>query len=67
MNILAFFAHPDDETMLGGGSLAWMATLGANLHCLCATGGEGGEMGEPPLCRREELGEIRRQETACAV
>jgi LmbE family N-acetylglucosaminyl deacetylase len=67
MNILAFFAHPDDETMLGGGTLALLATLGANVHYLCATRGEGGEAGEPPVCSREELGHVREQELVCAV
>jgi N-acetylglucosamine malate deacetylase 2 len=67
MNILAFFAHPDDETMLAGGSLAWMTFLGARLHFLCATGGEGGEVGDPPVCARDELGDVRRKELACAM
>ena len=46
MNILAFFAHPDDETMLCGGTLALLAQNGASVHYLCATRGEGGELGE---------------------
>ena len=44
MNILAFFAHPDDETMLAGGALALLAQNGAQVHYLCATRGEGGEV-----------------------
>ncbi len=67
MNILAFFAHPDDETMLTGGTLALLAEHGANLHYLCATRGEGGEVGEPPVCTQAELGEVREQELVCAV
>lgn len=67
MKILAIFAHPDDETMLCGGTLALLGRLGAQIHYLCATRGEGGEMGEPPLCRRDQLGEMRLRETACAV
>jgi LmbE family N-acetylglucosaminyl deacetylase len=67
MNILAFFAHPDDETMLMGGTLAWLARQGIDIHYLCATRGEGGEVGEPPLCKPEELGEKREQEMVCAV
>jgi LmbE family N-acetylglucosaminyl deacetylase len=67
MNILAFFAHPDDETMLSGGALALLARNGAQVHYLCATRGEGGEVGEPPLCRVDDLGELRQQEMACAV
>jgi len=67
MNILAFFAHPDDETMLAGGTLALLARGGAQVHYLCATRGEGGETGEPPLCSIEELGACREQEMVCAV
>ena len=67
MNILAFFAHPDDETIFAGGALALLAGQGAQVHYLCATRGEGGEAGEPPLCTQEELGEVREQELLCAV
>jgi LmbE family N-acetylglucosaminyl deacetylase len=66
-NVLAFFAHPDDETMLSGGILALLRRAGADVHYLCATRGEGGERGEPPLCTLEELGELREQEMICAV
>jgi LmbE family N-acetylglucosaminyl deacetylase len=67
MNVLAFFAHPDDETMLAGGTLALLAQAGAQVHYLCATRGEGGEMGEPALCTRPELGKFRENELVCAV
>lgn len=67
MNILAFFAHPDDETLLAGGSLALLARQGHAVHFLCATRGEGGEVGEPPLCSIAELGSVREQEMICAV
>lgn len=67
MNIIAFFAHPDDETMLIGGTLALLARNGAQVHYLSATRGEGGELGEPPLCTVEGLGRKREHELACAV
>ncbi len=67
MNLLVFFAHPDDETMLAGGTLALLQGQGARIHYLCATRGEGGETGTPPVCSREELGAVRSQELACAV
>ena len=67
MDILAFFAHPDDETILAGGTLALLSRLGAHVHYLCATRGEGGETGEPPLCTEVELGAFRQNEMACAV
>jgi N-acetylglucosamine malate deacetylase 2 len=67
MDILAFFAHPDDETMLCGGTLALLARRGAHVHIVSATRGEGGEMGDPPLCTRENLGSVRESELNCAA
>lgn len=60
-------AHPDDETMLAGGTLAMLSAQGVRLHVLCATRGEGGELGEPPLGVRGELGAIREGEMRCAA
>ena len=67
MNILALFAHPDDETMLAGGTLAALAASGHAVHVLLATRGEGGENGEPPICSIEALGLVRQAEAACAT
>ncbi|MBM4424056.1 MAG: hypothetical protein FJ030_11795 [Chloroflexi bacterium] len=67
MNILCVIAHPDDETILCGGTLALLASRGAAVHVACLTRGEGGELGEPPLADREHLGEVREQEMVCAV
>ena len=44
-----------------------LAQTGAQVHFLCATRGEGGETGEPPVCAVEQLGEVREQELVCAV
>jgi LmbE family N-acetylglucosaminyl deacetylase len=66
MNILAAFAHPDDETILIGGTLAMFASRGATLHILSATRGEGGELGEPPVCEQDALGAVREEELRCA-
>ncbi len=67
LRILAFFAHPDDETVFLGGTLAFLSGRGAEIHYLCATRGEGGEMGDPPICTRGELGKVRENELRCAV
>ncbi len=67
MNVLAFFAHPDDETMMAGGALALLARQGVHVHYYCATRGEGGEVGDPPACSIEELGAVREAELVCAV
>jgi LmbE family N-acetylglucosaminyl deacetylase len=67
MNILVFFAHPDDETMLCGGLLALLSKSGHDIHYLSCTRGEGGECGVPPLCSQTELGSLRELELSCAV
>ncbi len=67
MNVLAFFAHPDDETMLCGGTLALLARQSAQVNVMIATRGEGGEMGNPPLTPREDLGTVRTKELRCAT
>lgn len=43
------------------------ASRGARVHYLSATRGEGGEVGEPPLCTQAELGGVRQRELECAV
>jgi LmbE family N-acetylglucosaminyl deacetylase len=60
-------AHPDDETMLTGGLLALLSAHGVQVHILCATRGEGGELGDPPVCERSELGAARERELLCAA
>ncbi len=65
--LLCVVAHPDDETILCGGTLAWLASSGVAVHYLCLTRGEGGELGEPPRCTRAELGQVREREMVCAV
>lgn len=67
MNALVVFAHPDDETMLCGGTLALLAKEGWKVHYLCATHGQGGEVGDPPVCTVDELGNVREGELVCAV
>ena len=41
-SLLAVFAHPDDESLACGGTLAWCAHLGADVSLLCMTHGEHG-------------------------
>ncbi len=67
MKIITIFAHPDDETMFTGGTLALMAGTGVEMYYLCATRGEGGELGEPPVCTRQEAATFRERELACAI
>ena len=65
--ILAVSAHPDDETLFAGGTLAMFAASGHDLYILETTRGEGGEIGEPPLTSRENLGALREQEVRAAA
>lgn len=67
LSVLCLVAHPDDETILAGGILALLASHGAAVHYVCATRGEGGELGEPPQASRETIGETREAEMVCAV
>jgi len=67
-SVIGFFAHPDDETVLAGGILAMLARQGVPVHVVCATRGEGGELGEPPVVlAQRDLGAVRMRELQCAV
>jgi LmbE family N-acetylglucosaminyl deacetylase len=69
-SILAVSAHPDDESLFAGGTLAMYAERGHHVYILETTRGEGGEVGEPPLTTKENLGAYREQEVrkaACAL
>jgi LmbE family N-acetylglucosaminyl deacetylase len=66
-SILAVSAHPDDESLFAGGTLAMYAEKGANVYILETTRGEGGEVGEPPLTTPENLGAYREQEVRKAA
>ena len=65
--ILAVSAHPDDETLFCGGTLAMYAQKGHDVFILETTRGEGGEVGEPPLTTRENLAAFREQEARQAA
>ncbi len=66
-NILVISAHPDDETLFSGGTLAKYAQQGHAIFILETTRGEGGEVGQPPLTTRENLASFREQEVRAAA
>ena len=66
-DILVISAHPDDETLFSGGTLARYAQQGHAITILETTRGEGGEGGEPPLTTRENLAAFREQEVRAAA
>lgn len=68
LKLLAIFAHPDDESMGMGGTLAKYAAEGIETHLVCASRGERGwfrpEEQNPGFKR---LGQIRTKELQNAV
>lgn len=58
-SILCVFAHPDDESFGVGGALAGYARRGVPVDLLCATRGEAGQLGDPPVTTQAELGAVR--------
>jgi LmbE family N-acetylglucosaminyl deacetylase len=60
--ILAVFAHPDDESLACGGTLARAADAGATTVLLCATRGERGSISDAALVPDGDLGRVRTEE-----
>lgn len=68
LKLLAVFAHPDDESMGMGGTLAKYSAEGVETHLICATRGERGWFGpEEQNPGFERLGQIRTKELENAV
>lgn len=65
--ILLIFAHPDDESFVAAGLARRCADLGATTALVAATRGDAGRVGEPPLCRREDLSALRERELRAAA
>jgi LmbE family N-acetylglucosaminyl deacetylase len=63
LKLLAVFAHPDDESMGMGGTLAKYSAQGVETHLICATRGERGWFGpEEQHPGPDVLGQIRTKE-----
>ncbi len=72
VTILAVRPHPDDETSLTGGMLAYYSARGVRTGVVTCTGGEEGEIHDPdldPIADLPRLGEIRERELreACEI
>ena len=64
-DVLGLFAHPDDESLLAGGTLAACAAAGQRVGVVSLTRGEAGPIAVPELSR-DELGAARERELAAA-
>ena len=64
--VLAVFAHPDDESLLAGGTLAACARAGREVSLLSLTRGEAGSIADPALAAGAGLGGVRARELAAA-
>jgi LmbE family N-acetylglucosaminyl deacetylase len=68
LRLLVVFAHPDDESMGMGGTLAKYAAEGVETYCVCASRGERGWFGaEEQNPGLSVLGQIRTRELENAV
>ncbi len=65
--VLAVFAHPDDESLACGGTLARLADGGARVVLLCASRGERGSVADPSLLDGSDLGAVRSHELSAAA
>jgi len=67
-HVLFFGAHPDDETVMLGGTLAMLKQHNVHTHVVCATDGRGGEHGGlPEASTPETLARVRQGELRCAA
>ena len=65
--LLSVLAHPDDETFGMGGTLALYARRGVNVHLVCATRGELGDIDPEYKERIKSASCLRTQELRCAT
>ncbi len=65
--LLACLAHPDDETFGMGGTLALYARRGVQVHLVCATRGEVGDVDKELMQGFSSVAERRESELRCAA
>ncbi len=68
LNVVFIGAHPDDETVMFGGTLAALSAHGVYTTVVCATDGRGGEHGDvAEAATPEALARVREVELRCAI
>ena len=65
--VLAVFAHPDDESLICGGTLARLADAGVRTIVMCGSRGEHGSISDPSLVPDGDLGRVRVAELRAAA
>ena len=65
--VLGIFAHPDDESLACGGTLARLADAGCRVVIVCASHGEAGSCSDPALVPDGDLGKVRALELSDAA
>ena len=60
--VLGIFAHPDDESLACGGTLARLSDAGARVVLVCASSGQAGSISDPALVPNGDLGRVRVRE-----
>ena len=65
--LLAALAHPDDESFGAGGTLALYAQRGVQVHLVCATRGEAGQVSAECLQGFDSVADLRVSELRCAA
>ena len=64
--LLGIFAHPDDETLCAGGTLAKYASAGADVRVISLTKGEAGQIRDASAATRATLTAVREKELNAA-
>ena len=67
LQVVCFFAHPDDEAFGSGGTLAELVHNGHKVATVCATNGDVGEISDPALATSENLWRVRQEELRQAM
>lgn len=65
--MLVVLAHPDDESFGMGGTLAKYAAQGIDVHLLCATKGEVGDVSPEKMAGYDSIADLREAELRCAA